>query len=52
MTSRERVIRAFDFKESDKIPEWCGSSPEFMSGLILINFWVRQYVSVKQVILI
>ena len=30
MTSRERIKRAFDFKESDKVPAWCGASPEFM----------------------
>ena len=30
MVSRERVQRAFNFKESDKIPAWCGASPEFM----------------------
>ena len=30
MTPRERVKRAFDFKKSDKVPAWCGASPEFM----------------------
>ena len=30
MISRERVLRAFAFRESDKIPAWCGASPEFM----------------------
>lgn len=30
MDSRERVIRAFAFRESDKVPAWCGASPEFM----------------------
>jgi uroporphyrinogen decarboxylase len=30
MTSKERVQRAFSFKESDKVPAWFGSSPEFM----------------------
>jgi uroporphyrinogen decarboxylase len=30
MTSRERVERAFNFKVSDKVPAWCGASPEFM----------------------
>jgi uroporphyrinogen decarboxylase len=30
MTPRERVERAFGFQESDKVPAWCGASPEFM----------------------
>jgi uroporphyrinogen decarboxylase len=35
MTSRERVTRAFDFKESDKVPAWCGASPEFLQKAML-----------------
>jgi len=35
MISRERVQRAFAFKESDKIPAWCGASPEFMQKAML-----------------
>lgn len=30
MDSRERVFRAFNFKEADKVPAWFGSSPEFL----------------------
>lgn len=30
MTPRERVERAFSFEESDKVPAWCGASPEFL----------------------
>jgi len=29
MTSRERVLAAFGHKEPDRIPKWCGASPEF-----------------------
>ena len=29
MTSRERVRRAFAHREPDRVPAWCGSSPEF-----------------------
>jgi uroporphyrinogen-III decarboxylase len=29
MTSRERVLAAFDHREPDRVPAWCGSSPEF-----------------------
>ncbi|MBN1342561.1 MAG: hypothetical protein JXQ73_07770 [Phycisphaerae bacterium] len=29
MTSRERVLAAFDHAEPDRVPAWCGSSPEF-----------------------
>lgn len=29
MTSRERVETAFDHRLPDKIPRWCGASPEF-----------------------
>jgi uroporphyrinogen-III decarboxylase len=29
MTSRERVLTAFEHKVSDRVPAWCGSSPEF-----------------------
>ena len=28
-TSRERVLTAFDHKEPDRVPAWCGSSVEF-----------------------
>lgn len=38
MDSRERVLRAFDFKESDKVPAWCGASPEFMlKSMVALN---------------
>ncbi len=29
MTSRERVMTAFDHREPDKVPRWCGASDEF-----------------------
>ncbi len=29
MTSRERVLAAFDHQEPDIVPRWCGASPEF-----------------------
>ena len=29
MTSRERVLAAFAHTEPDRVPAWCGSSPEF-----------------------
>jgi len=31
MTPRERVLTAFDHVEPDRVPMWCGSSPEFWS---------------------
>jgi len=29
MTSRERVLAAFEHQEPDRVPRWCGASPEF-----------------------
>ncbi|HUW59736.1 MAG TPA: uroporphyrinogen decarboxylase family protein [Candidatus Bathyarchaeia archaeon] len=29
LTPRERVMAAFDHVEGDRVPAWCGSSPEF-----------------------
>jgi uroporphyrinogen decarboxylase len=29
MTSRERVLTAFVHREPDRVPAWCGASPEF-----------------------
>lgn len=29
MNSKERVLVSFDFVESDRVPRWCGASPEF-----------------------
>jgi uroporphyrinogen decarboxylase len=31
MTSRERVLAAFDHVEPDIAPRWCGASPEFLA---------------------
>lgn len=31
MTSRERVLAVFERKLPDRIPMWCGASPEFMA---------------------
>lgn len=30
MTSRERAMAAFNHQESDRVPVWCGASPEFI----------------------
>jgi len=30
MNSRERVVLAFEHKEPDRVPLWCGASPEFI----------------------
>jgi len=30
MTSKERVLLAFSHKKTDRIPCWCGASPEFL----------------------
>ena len=32
MTSRERVMTAFEHREPDRVPCWCGSSPEFWAN--------------------
>ncbi|MBN1290948.1 MAG: hypothetical protein JXB48_03835 [Candidatus Latescibacteria bacterium] len=32
MTSRERVLTTFDHKEPDRVPIWCGASPEFLDN--------------------
>ena len=29
LTPRERVLTAFDHREPDRVPTWCGASPEF-----------------------
>ena len=29
MTSKERVMTAFEHHPPDRVPAWCGSSPEF-----------------------
>ena len=31
MNSRERVLAAFDHVETDRVPCWCGASPEFLA---------------------
>jgi uroporphyrinogen-III decarboxylase len=31
MTSRERVLTAFAHREPDRVPVWCGASPEFVA---------------------
>jgi len=31
MTSRDRVLAAFAHEEADRVPRWCGSSPEFIA---------------------
>ena len=32
MTPRERVLAAFALEEPDRVPRWCGASPEFWAG--------------------
>ena len=32
MTSRERVLTTFDHREPDRVPAWCGASPEFWAN--------------------
>jgi len=32
MTSRDRVLTAFAHREPDRVPTWCGASPEFWEG--------------------
>jgi uroporphyrinogen-III decarboxylase len=31
MTSRDRVLCAFSHEEPDRVPRWCGASPEFVA---------------------
>jgi len=31
MTSRERVFAAFEHREPDRVPRWCGASPAFLA---------------------
>lgn len=31
MTSRQRVLTAFAHEEPDRVPRWCGASPEFLA---------------------
>lgn len=31
MTSRDRVLTAFHHEEPDRVPVWCGASPEFLA---------------------
>ena len=31
MTPRERVLAAFSHVEPDRVPRWCGASPEFLA---------------------
>lgn len=31
MNSKERVMETFSFHEADRVPLWCGASPEFMA---------------------
>jgi uroporphyrinogen decarboxylase len=35
LTSRERVLATFDFREPDRVPTWLGASPEFLDKAIL-----------------
>ncbi len=32
MNSRERVLTAFAHEEPDRVPRWCGASPEFLAN--------------------
>ena len=31
MTSQDRVLAAFAHEEPDRVPAWCGASPEFIA---------------------
>jgi len=31
MTSRERFLTTFAHVEPDRVPRWCGASPEFIA---------------------
>jgi len=31
VTSRERVLTSFSHTEPDRVPVWCGASPEFIA---------------------
>ena len=31
MNSRERVLASFNHVEPDRVPRWCGASPEFLA---------------------
>ncbi len=35
MTSKERVLTTFKFREPDRVPTWLGASPEFINKAIL-----------------
>ena len=35
MTSRERVLTTFEFREPDRVPTWLGASPEFIDKALL-----------------
>ncbi len=47
MTSRERVLKTFAHREPDRVPVWCGASPEFLTkatrecGLSVEELFVR-----------
>ncbi len=34
MTSKERVLATFEFREPDRVPCWLGASPEFIDNAI------------------
>ena len=34
MTSKERVLTTFEFREPDRVPSWLGASPEFIINAI------------------
>jgi len=39
MNSKERVLTTFRFIEPDRVPCWCGASPEFMDFAIMGGDW-------------
>lgn len=45
MTSKERVLSVFDRKPTDRVPMWCGASPEFLAKL-RTHLGVAEYESV------
>jgi len=36
LTSRERVLTTFEFREPDRVPTWLGASPEFINKAIKV----------------
>ena len=46
MNSRERVLAAFAHTEPDRVPRWCGTSPELVDALL--QHLTDYYIAVSQ----